>query len=112
MNGFIDYFFVGVIFIGCGYAFFKQIQYTIEIIKSIEKGVLNRVLVGNLLTSLAFAGFLISLTLNMFVYYGVYNSQLITSYNTALSAFLFLIILFIAKFKIAPSKIKHNRLTY
>ena len=111
MNGLIDYFFVSVVFLGFLYGFFKQIQYTIVIIKSHKKVTFNMLLVGNIITTFAFAGFLISLALNLTVYYLLIDSLLITSNSTAFSAFLFLVILFIAKFKIAPAKTKQNQIT-
>ncbi|MCP3032314.1 hypothetical protein LF817_13280 [Halobacillus sp. A1] len=111
MNELIGYLGVGLLIIGFVYALVRQTKHTLDLLNSDKTVDYKRSLLGNYLTSIAMAGFLISFVLNLVVSMQFMQSSIITSNNTSASCFIFLTILFIAKFTIVPKNPKQKRLT-
>lgn len=104
MNEGIGYVVVALLIIGFTYGLVKQVQHTIAVQNSNKTVNYKRTLLGNYLTCISFAGFLISFILNVSVAMQIIQSGAITSNNTSASCFMFLAILLIAKFGITPKK--------
>lgn len=96
--------------IGLTYGLLRHIHYTWQIVKNRQKPGVNRIVVGNILTSVSFAGFLMAFILNILVGFQVIQPTIITSNSTALSCFFFLFVFLISKFKITPQHSKQNKL--
>ncbi len=90
------------------YGLVRQIQHTLSIQKANETAIYKyrRTLVGNYIVCVSFLGFLISYVLNILVAIPIIQSTILTSDTTALSCFLFLVVLLIAKFGVIPKKHK------
>ena len=112
MEEVISYLVVVILIIGFIYGLVRQIQHTLTMKKNQKIVQYKRILVGNCLSSISFAGFLLSFILNILVYMQFIHSNSITSNGTALSCFVFLGILFIAKFGVIPRSSYENKLPH
>ena len=83
MNDTIGYAVVILFIIGSTYGLIKQLQLTMNIQRNHESD--RRLVIGNYLTSISFAGFIISFVLNVLVALQVIQSSTITSNNTSVS---------------------------
>lgn len=112
MEDIIGYLFVVFILIGITYGFVKQLQYSLTIQRTDTKGILNynRLLYGNYLASFSMFGFIISYILNVLIALQIIKYDIVTSDITALSCFIFLLVLLIAKLLIIPKSPKHKKL--
>jgi dihydroxyacetone kinase len=106
MNEGIGYVVVVLLIIGFVYALVRQIKHTLAVQNSDRTVDYKTSLFGNYLTCIAMAGFLISFVLNLVVSMQFMQSSMITSNNTSASCFIFLAVLFIAKFTIVPKNPK------
>ena len=100
MNDTIGYAVVILFIIGSTYGLIKQLQLTMNIQRNHESD--RRLVIGNYLTSISFAGFIISFVLNVLVALQVIQSSTITSNNTSVSCGFFLLVLLISRFGITP----------
>ena len=100
MNDTIGYAVVVLFIIGSTYGLIKQIYLTMNIQRNNKSD--RRLLIGNYLTSISFAGFITSFVLNILVAIQGIQSSTITSNNTSVSCAFFLLILLISKFRITP----------
>lgn len=103
MDEVIGYLMVTIFIIGATYGLYRQIQHTFKIKKSQRTVNYKRLLLGSYLTSISYAGFLISFVLNVLVMsFQFIHSNIITSNSTAASCFIFFVVLLISKFGITP----------
>jgi hypothetical protein len=112
MDDGIGFVVVILLIIGFSYSLIKQIQHTLSIQKADKTANYKRLLLGNYLTSIAFAGFMVSFTLNISVALQTIKSSMITSNGTSISCFIFLVVLLIAKFGITPKAPKYTGLLH
>ncbi|MCJ8007249.1 hypothetical protein ACFFF5_07065 [Lederbergia wuyishanensis] len=112
MDDVIGYVVVVFLIIGCIYGLVRQIQHTLTIQKSNKTFVPNdnKSLFGNYLISVSLLGFLISYILNVLVAMQIIKLSIITADNTAISCFIFLLVLLIAKFGVLPKNHRKNDL--
>lgn len=100
MNDTIGYAVVILFIIGSTYGLIKQLQLTMNIQRNHKLD--RRLVIGNYLTSISFAGFIISFVLNVLVALQAIQSCTITSNNTSVSCGFFLLVLLISRFGIIP----------
>ena len=91
---------VALFILGSTYGLIKQLQLTMNIQRNNKSD--RRLVIGNYLTSISFAGFIISFVLNVLVAIQVIQSNTITSINTSVSCSFFLLALLISRFLITP----------
>ena len=96
----IGYSVVILFIIGSTYGLIKQIHLTMNNQRNNKSD--RRLVIGNYLTSISFAGFIMSFVLNILVAIQVIQSSTITSNNTSVSCGFFLLMLLISKFGITP----------
>jgi len=87
-----------VFIVAVSYGLVIQIQRTAAIRKTDKSKKRRRKVFGHSLMVLCHAGFLISVILNMLVYFGWYSSRLVTTDSSALWSFVFLIAYFISSY--------------
>ncbi|WP_019413814.1 hypothetical protein [Paenisporosarcina sp. TG20] len=92
------------LFLGFAYGLVRQIQHTLTIRLASGTDNYKRLLLGNYLTCVSMAGFLISYVLNVVVSLEIIQSQIFTSNNTNAGCFIFLALLLISKFGITPKR--------
>ncbi len=100
MNDTIGYAIVALFIMGSTYGLIKQLQLTMNIQRNNKSD--RRLVIGNYLTSISFAGFIISFILNVLVAIQVIQSSTITSNNTSVSCVFFLLVLLVSRFLITP----------
>ncbi|MGF9975858.1 hypothetical protein [Viridibacillus arvi] len=108
----IGYVVIMLLIIGFTYGLVRQVQHTLTIQKDNRPDVSNyrKLLFGNYLTCALFLGFLVTYILNVLIAMQIIKLNLLTSYNTSFSCFVFLLILLIAKFGVIPKNRKRNEL--
>lgn len=86
------------------YGLVKQVQNSILLFKTVSptNSYNKRLLLGNLLLSISFGGFVLLLILNVFVYTGMLSQSQQFGNSVSLFSFLFLLLMFISKFGIIP----------
>jgi phosphotransferase system glucose/maltose/N-acetylglucosamine-specific IIC component len=100
VNDTIGYAIVALFIMGSTYGLIKQLQLTMNIQRNNKSD--RRLVIGNYLTSISFAGFIISFILNVLVAIQVIQSSTITSNNTSVSCVFFLLVLLVSRFLITP----------
>lgn len=100
-----------LLIIGFVFVLVRQIQHTSAIQNGDRTVDYKRALLGNSLMCIALAGFLVSFGLNLIVSMKFMESITITSNNTNAGCFIFLAVLFIAKFGIIPKSTKQSSLS-
>ena len=102
MDEVLGYFMVAVMLIGLSYGFINQFQNTVAMRN--EKTVKKKDLWKSYIACLSFLGLIFSYLLNILVALSFIHSNIITSDNTSIGCYLFLILLLLAKLKInSPS---------
>lgn len=86
------------------YGLAKQLQQSVLLHKTVSpsSSYNRRLLIGNHLFSIAFAGFVIILVLNALVYTGVLFQTQSAGNAVSLAGFLFLLLMFVFKFAVIP----------
>lgn len=106
MENIISYFVLTLLFIGFVYILIKEIKNTLLYQKKIKEDVyFKKHLFGRYLMVAAFVVFLISFTLNVLIYLQVFQSNVLTSNNTALTCFLFIFVYLIVKYIVLPKNL-------
>ena len=92
------------------YGLAKQIQQSALLHKSAlpSNSFNKRLLLGNHLFSFAFAGFVILLILNVFLYMGILPQIQSVGNTVSLFSFLFLLLMFVFKFAVIPKDPQHS----
>ncbi|VDG97730.1 Uncharacterised protein [Lysinibacillus sphaericus] len=98
---------VVLLVIGFSFGLVKQIQHTLNLQKANKTDNYKRLLFGNYLACITFAGFLVSYVLNVTVAMQIIKSITITSNSTSVSCFIFLLLVLITKFGIIPKTPKY-----
>jgi hypothetical protein len=98
-----EYFLVVVLIIIFAYGIFSQVK-ELMIIKSNKpfKNKYKRLIIGNYISIISYAGLLISFVLNIFIFLNHIQGSLLTSSSTNNVFLIFLILLFVSKFWITP----------
>ncbi|KGX87406.1 hypothetical protein [Pontibacillus litoralis] len=102
MNNLMSYTIVALLVIGFIYVLVRQIKHIMSLRKNRSFSYSKRLLLSIYLTIIAIAGFLISFLLNVAIFMQVFQSNALTSNNTAIACFLFIFILLMAKYVILP----------
>lgn len=91
------------------YGLAKQFQQSMLLHKTVSPSSAfnKRLLIGNHLYTLSFAGFVILLILNAFVYTGILPQTQLLGNTVSLTGFLFLVLMFIFKFGVIPKDQQH-----
>ena len=100
MNDTIGYAIVILFIMASTHGLIKQLQLTVNIQKNNKSD--RRLVISNYVTSISFAGFIISFILNVLVAIQVIQLSTITSNNTSVSCIFFLLVLLISRFLIKP----------
>lgn len=111
MDEVIGYLVVSFFIFGGAYALIRQIQHITKIRKLTKTAKYRRLMIGNYISCLAIAGFLISFVLNVLVNVQFIHSHIVTSKTTSLGSFIFIMVLLISEFVITPRKNNKNQLT-
>lgn len=92
------------------YGLVKQLQESVQLHKTISPTTpyYKRLLLGNNLFSFAFAGFVILLILNVFLYMGILPQIQSVGNTVSLFSFLFLLLMFVFKFAVIPKDPQHS----
>jgi hypothetical protein len=104
MNNLISYAVVILFISSLFYVLIRQVKQTILLHKKRKLDIPKRLLIGNYLTSFSMAGFLFAFILNVLVFLELFPLTSLTSNNTAIACFLFLLVFLISKYGITSKE--------
>lgn len=111
MDEVIGYLVVSIFIFGGIYGLILQVQHTMVIRKLTKNAKYKRLVIGNYISCLAIAGFLLFFILNVFVNMQLIQSQIVTSNATSIGCFIFIVMLLFSKFVITPRDRNKNKLS-